>query len=354
MRIKIPEVSKSVVRQNTPLVVTNQCSDTIYAAVNTQSGQGPSKTGFKLETGGTLNQTVSENWQGRVWGRTNCSFNAAGDGPANGRATACGTGDCAGKVACEVSGLNPVTLAEFTLDAGDGQTYYDISLVDGYNLPMAIIKQPLGNSSLDDIPPNLTNPSCEGSPGELAPPTFNPYNGGQQVFLGTNSSFPLAFDTKVSDGQVSSWCPYNLLVSPPSKPGDGVYPYPDDNVKRPAFSPCLSACAKWNKASDCCTGNFNSPGACSPSDYSKAAKKVCPDAYSYAFDDQTSTFIIPSGAGFEVVFCPGGRSTNILASNPAEMGHLTSSGHMSGSANNHLLGLLIAMTLNALIFIFAF
>ncbi|KAK7525896.1 uncharacterized protein IWZ02DRAFT_474219 [Phyllosticta citriasiana] len=324
MRIKIPEVSKAVVRQNTPLVVTNQCSDIIYAAVNTQSGQGPSKTGFKLETGGTLNQTVSENWQGRVWGRTNCSFNAASDGPANGRATACGTGDCAGKVACEVSGLNPVTLAEFTLDAGDGQTYYDISLVDGYNLPMAIIKQPLGNSSLDDIPPNLTNPSCEGSPGELAPPTFNPYNGGQQVFLGTNSSFPLAFDTKVSDGQVSSWCPYNLLVSPPSKPGDGVYPYPDDNVKRPAFSPCLSACAKWNKASDCCTGNFNSPGACSPSDYSKAAKKVCPDAYSYAFDDQTSTFIIPSGAGFEVVFCPG-------------MGHLTSSGHMSGSANNHLL-----------------
>lgn len=39
---------------------------------------------------------------------------------------------------------------------------------------------------------------------------------------------------------------------------------------------------------------------------------MCPDAYSYAFDDQSSTFIIPSGAGFEVVFCPRGRSTTIL------------------------------------------
>lgn len=103
MKQKAPELSKAVVRQNTPLIITNQCADTIYAAVNTQSGQGPSKTGFKLDAGGTLNQTVSEDWQGRVWGRTNCSFNAAGTGPANGGATACGTGDCNGKVACDVS-----------------------------------------------------------------------------------------------------------------------------------------------------------------------------------------------------------------------------------------------------------
>ena len=39
---------------------------------------------------------------------------------------------------------------------------------------------------------------------------------------------------------------------------------------------------------------------------------MCPDAYSYAFDDETSTFIIPQGGGFEIVFCPPGRSTNIL------------------------------------------
>jgi hypothetical protein len=39
---------------------------------------------------------------------------------------------------------------------------------------------------------------------------------------------------------------------------------------------------------------------------------VCPDAYSYAYDDATSTFAVPSGGGWEVTFCPPGRSTNIL------------------------------------------
>jgi beta-mannosidase len=38
-----------------------------------------------------------------------------------------------------------------------------------------------------------------------------------------------------------------------------------------------------------------------------------------AFDDQTSTFIIPAGAGFEVVFCPGARSTNILATEKEQL-----------------------------------
>lgn len=38
-----------------------------------------------------------------------------------------------------------------------------------------------------------------------------------------------------------------------------------------------------------------------------------------AFDDQTSTFIVPSGAGFEVVLCPGGRSTNILGTSKQEL-----------------------------------
>src|SRR5688572_18725679 len=69
----------------------------------------------------------------------------------------------------------PVSLAEFTLDAGDGHTYYDISLVDGYNLPMAIILQPLQNASLDDIPPNLIHPSCEGTVGLLKQKGYDPY-----------------------------------------------------------------------------------------------------------------------------------------------------------------------------------
>ena len=46
--------------------------------------------------------TVGKAWQGRVWGRTNCSFNSAGDGPGENKLNgiACSTGDCGGIVDC--------------------------------------------------------------------------------------------------------------------------------------------------------------------------------------------------------------------------------------------------------------
>jgi len=48
-----------------------------------------------------------------------------------------------------------------------------------------------------------------------------------------------------------------------------------------------------------------------------------------AFDDQTSTFIIPSGAGFEVIFCPGGRSTRILETSTDKLHQLAEWGFVS-------------------------
>lgn len=46
-----------------------------------------------------------------------------------------------------------------------------------------------------------------------------------------------------------------------------------------------------------------------------------------AYDDQTSTFIIPAGAGFEVIFCPGARSTNILATSRSQLNSLAATVH---------------------------
>lgn len=91
-----------------PLSVTNQCKEVIYPAIATQSGTAPSVQGFRLGTGETRNLTVSADWQGRVWGRTNCSFNTAGTGPRNpggndGSGRACGTGDCNGIINCRVT-----------------------------------------------------------------------------------------------------------------------------------------------------------------------------------------------------------------------------------------------------------
>lgn len=83
-----------------PLTVTNQCNEDIYPGIQTASGTGPGSSGFLLKPGGTKQQSVSADWQGRVWGRTNCTFNEDGTTSANGSGPACSTGDCGGSIAC--------------------------------------------------------------------------------------------------------------------------------------------------------------------------------------------------------------------------------------------------------------
>ncbi|KAK3336068.1 thaumatin family-domain-containing protein [Cercophora scortea] len=310
-----------------PLVVTNACSDTIWPGIGTQNGIGPGAGGFMLPPDTAMQMYVSPDWQGRIWGRTNCSFNEDGSGPSNlngvnGNGAACLTGDCFGRLDCEFTGQVPTTLAEFNLIGGmDGkQTFYDISLVDGYNLPLAIIYIPASNTTW--IPPNLTNCACIASSGYLGDPA-------RTGLAYTNASYPMPYEADQTNSGVASWCPWDLQEYPPSKPGDGVYPYPDDHIQRPVFDPCLSACAATNSPQDCCTGAYNDPDVCAPSLYSEQAKAVCPDAYSYAFDDQTSTFIIPTGGGWEIMFCPQGRSTDILRTFGPELRALGSSGRVA-------------------------
>lgn len=88
-----------------PLIVSNNCGDTIWPGVGTQAGTGPGTGGFELASGTSNDLMVSADWQGRVWGRTNCSFNVGGTGASNlngnnGAGAACGTGDCGGVLSC--------------------------------------------------------------------------------------------------------------------------------------------------------------------------------------------------------------------------------------------------------------
>lgn len=158
--------------------------------------------------------------------------------------------------------------------------FYDISLVDGFNIGIAIRLIPNGVAKLAKVRPSKSNPSCVASAANFKE-DFNAYGDDGDYFLGTNSSDPLPFVTNLSRQQVSQWCPWDLQVSPPQKPFDGVYAYPDDNLQREIFQPCYSACAKNNQPQDCCTGQYNGPDKCKASDYSKKAKEVCPDAYAF-------------------------------------------------------------------------
>jgi hypothetical protein len=200
--------------------------------------------------------------------------------------------------------------------------YYDLSLVDGYNLPMGITYLPGQNGSLQEVPPNFTNLACIATAGLVLAPSVSGTLGNA-----SNSSYPIPYESTQSSADIAKWCPWDFQQTPPPRPGNGVFPYPVDNIDRPAFDPCLSACAKTKADSDCCTGQYNDPKKCKPSLYSTKAKLVCPDAYSYAYDDATSTFSVPKGGGWEVTFCPSGRSTNILKTFRAQLGELGEIGH---------------------------
>ena len=78
-----------------PLVITNRCEGTIWPGLATQAGTGPGTGGFQLASGASKQLWVSGDWQGRVWGRTNCTV--------NGDSCTCTTGDCMGKLDCQYS-----------------------------------------------------------------------------------------------------------------------------------------------------------------------------------------------------------------------------------------------------------
>ena len=66
---------------------------------------------------------------------------------------------------------------------------------------------------------------------------------------------------------------------------------------------CKSACEAFRKPEYCCTGAFDTPATCPPTDYSRIFKGACPKAYSYAYDDASSTFTC-ANANYSIILCP--------------------------------------------------
>jgi len=149
--------------QNAQIIINNYCSETIWVGAfpgissgTITGGSNPGTintlSGWELDANATATVTVPDNWSGRFWGRTGCSFNSSGvcdpqNITVNGNnyviTNCCDTGGCqdgSGNFVlnCAETGLPPATLAEFTLAAG-GLDNYDLSMVDGGNIPVEII-----------------------------------------------------------------------------------------------------------------------------------------------------------------------------------------------------------------------
>jgi len=308
-KLDIPRIS-----DNRTISLVNNCSFPIYPAFLTTNGTAPYTSGFYLDSKQTRDVWVGWDWVGRLWGRTNCTFYLA-NATTNAKikdvvdnftipdgqklAGSCLTGDCGSAIECVLSGLAPTTLAEFTITGWMDQTYYDISLVDGYDLDMKIT--PFHDSP--DKPRVNNTPICVAST-DLS----SPLSGDDLIQNSLNESFTFR--------NIHRWCPKQMLLFESQRGKQSVFPYPDDNDPTigGGWTPCLSACAYSNNDWDCCKNGHDTADTCGPNLYSQRAKQVCGDAYSYAYDDYLSTFAVPSvkGEGFEIMFCPGGVSSNIL------------------------------------------
>ena len=213
------------------MTVVNRCGYTVWVGVQSNGGMPVAAGGgFQLNAGTSYSfDTPWTNgvWGGRIWGRTGC--NAAG--------ASCATGNC-GQTQCGgAGGAPPATLAEFTIPQS-GTTFYDVSLVDGYNLEMRV-----------------EGAGC---------PTIG-------CTSDLNTSCPAELQVRDGGGRVVA---------------------------------CLSACEKFGTDAYCCRGANGSPATCPATGYSRIFKAACPQAYSYAYDDLTSTFVCQNQTRYTVTFCP--------------------------------------------------
>ncbi|KAL5224951.1 hypothetical protein ABZP36_011590 [Zizania latifolia] len=247
--------------------ITNNCGYTVWPGLLSSAGSAPlSTTGFALAPGASQAVVAPAGWSGRMWGRTLCAPST------DGARFACATGDCgSGDVQCNGGGAAPpATLAEFTLDGSGNLDFFDVSLVDGYNLPMLVT--PLTNTA------SASSGKCAAT-GCLA--------------------------------ELNGACPADLRVAA--------------SVSGASSSAvaCRSACEAFGSAEYCCSGAYGNPNTCRPSAYSEFFKSACPRAYSYAYDDSTSTFTCAAGAtDYAITFCPAAAGPTSVKSgqNPQAAG----------------------------------
>jgi chitodextrinase len=260
--------AKARTAANVSFTFVNNMTQTVW--VGALGNSIPNGGGWAMAPGATTTISVPGTWSGRFWGRTGCSFNASGVGN-------CETGDCGGHLACNgAGGVPPASLAEFTLANGTGTDIYDVSFVDGFNVPMTV--QTVGGTKTSD-PYHCTDAGCAAD---------------------LNPGCPAGLQVKNSAGKIVA---------------------------------CNSACGAFNTDQYCCRGAYNTPATCNPNNwptnYAAYFKTACPHAYSYAYDDPTSTFNCQD-CGYKITFGPLSGGTPDT-SPPSTPGTLSASGTTSTS-----------------------
>ncbi|KAL5546047.1 hypothetical protein UlMin_005734 [Ulmus minor] len=227
------------------VTIKTNCPRTIWPATQISGEQQLSTTGFELASGASNTIDVPPPWNGRFfsrktrgvtfWARTRCTTNAVGK-------FTCGTSDCGSdQVSCNgLSGAPPTTLVEINFQPNGGQDFYDVSNVDGFNIPTSVVPK--------------------GGNGDCKP---------LRCTVNINAVCKPKLQVKTAEGEVIG---------------------------------CKSACAAFGDPKYCCTGDFNKPETYPSTDYSRFFEEQCPEAYIYAYDDKNSTFTCFGGPNY-ITFC---------------------------------------------------
>jgi hypothetical protein len=225
--------------------------------------------GFRLDAAQgaqtTHTSVVSEKWQGGFWGRTGCT--GTDDNLDCGWQTCRAYTDNQGKTQCGGAGVTPpATKGEINFDQG-GYDTYDVSIVDGFNVPMAIEIVP-GTGKTGSLPPDHKKFDCTlaGTKTDLLP-----------LFNATGLNFNRLI--KISDGKMMAMWSACSATSPPNP----VDPRKDEYC-------CIDPWgSKQNYQNN---GNKKCDPTTWPADMNTASffHTYLIGSYSYAYDDDAATF----------------------------------------------------------------
>lgn len=294
-------------------------------------------------------------WGGRVAGRTNCSSGV------------CETGDCSsgeGPCAYGKGFKQPTTIAEFTLNKTTSD-FYDVSLVNGMSIPLAVTptSQALYSLAGDAY-------KC-GAPGSTKPPTAlgacswnmqpplidlrHVLTGGIACASDADCASPAVCGTSSDSkrkprlmktcGKLVGYYTPDEICGQDKTYGAPFYcgqplPAPQQSLTLYNLYKCnnIPSCYKSDAKNTCCgCVNWETVGAqVPPAPETKACvnsnptwitkalpkldwiKRACPTVYTYPFDDPSSTFTclrLLNGVNivnYTITFCPDGKTGGVM------------------------------------------
>ena len=279
------------------VVVVNQCSQPIWVAAlnNGSSTFIPDGGGWKQEPGEARVVTLPNTWGGRFWGRTGCTFDGSGRG-------SCETGDCGGRLQCNgLSGKTPASLVEFQFAGFGKKDFYDVSLVDGYNLPIAVAAQAgTYTRSNPNSKYDCGAPTCRSDLNQSCPQALQQIVAGRVV--GCRSAHA-ACGANRNDPALACAANDDLYACAAGGPNSVM-----GSCYSPGATTQCCGCPGWSDTGTCRATNPKWALPSLPETFAKPFKTACPDAYSFPYDDPTSTYTCAAsaaaGVGYIVTFCP--------------------------------------------------